>query len=413
MKAYALVTALCLCSLNLFADGLGAPFDFEDTSMLPKGVRTIKLRSFTSEVTEKYDMNGSVQALGKPFQKNVKMSSLYQGKSASEAALSKGYMKSRGIDPDNTDLGTIDANAAARVFATVPVIGWGIRDNWSIALAVPIVYANTHVDTGFNISSKANDFFGYVSKDTNHNTTLTVKDKTSDPVNAQVTSLGYDPLNGETRTEIGDVRLINKVLVQKTDNYAIAIKQAITAPTGKPASYNKLVAVSSGDNQWDLSASLIGDWHINGKWGVSGYTGYTVQLADTTQKRIPLSSSSPLGYLDPNTERDLGDMAGAGLSVRYTITPAWSVASSYDAQIKFSDIYHGNLYQAQQYDWLSSNTNQQMESALVGVNFSTVPAFRRKEFAVPMDVKASYSWVLNGVNVPADDMISGEVAVYF
>ncbi len=413
MKAYAFVTALCFYSVNLFADGLGAPFDFEDTSMLPKGVRTVKFRSFSSEVTGKYDMNGSIQPLGKPFQKHVKMSSLYQGKSANEAALSKGYMKSLGIDPDTADLGTIDANAAARVTAAVPVLGWGIRDNWSIAIAIPVVYANTYVDTGFNVSAEAQKFFGYVSSDTNHNTTETVKTKTDDLVNGQVTSLGYDPLSGETRTEIGDIRLINKVLVKKADSYAIALKQSITAPTGKPASSNKLVAVSTGDNQWDLTASIIGDWYINGKWTMSGYTGYTVQFSDTTQKRIPLTSGSPLGYLDPNTERDLGDIAGVGINARYTITPAWSVATGYDAQIKFSDIYHGSLYQSQQYDWLSANTNQHMESAIVGVNYSTIPAFRKKDFAIPMDIKGSYSWVLNGKNVPADDMISGEVAVYF
>jgi hypothetical protein len=410
---YALTTLLCLFSINSFADGLGAPFDFEDTSMLPKGVRTVKLRSFTTAVENKFDANGNSQALGKPFQKNLKMNSLLKNKPANEAELTRGYMEAKGVDPDNDSLGTIDAYAGARVTATVPVFGWGIRDDWSVAIAVPIIYTNTHVDTGFNVSAKAEEFFGKVSGDTNHNGAKFAKSQLDDPVNGQVTAMGYDPLNGEVRTDIGDIRLINKMLLKKADNYAIGIKQSVTVPTGKQASTNKLVAVSTGDNQWDLSASVIGDWYIDGRWTMSGYGGYTVQFSDTTQKRIPISSDSPLGLMDYSTERDLGDIMGAGISAKFKLSEDWLLAAGYDAQLKYSDIYHGTTYSPIQYDWASANTHQQMESAVVGINYSTIPKFRKKEFPVPMDTKVSYSKVLNGKNVPADDILSGELAVYF
>ncbi len=413
MTARLVGVAICLFSLNLLADGLGAPFDFEDTSMLPKGVRTLKFRSFTTEVESKFDNDGTAQSLAKPFRKTLKMNNLYKGKPADEADITKGYMKSLGVDPDNTDLGYIDAYASARVTAAVPVIGYGIRDNWSVALAIPIVYANTHVDTAFNVSSKAEAFFGYLSKDTNTTSTKAAEAKLGDPVNGQVTAMGYDPLSGEVRTEIGDVRIINKMLLKKEDNYAIAVKQAVTVPTGKQASTNKLVAVGTGDSQWDLGASVIGDWYIDGKWTMSGYTGYTVQFADTTAKRVPIASDSALGYTDPNVTRDLGDIAGAGVSVKYALKEGWTLATSFDTQIKYSDIYHGSAYQAVQYDWLAQNTNQRMESAVIGINYSTVPLFRKKAFPVPLDAKISYATVISGKNVPANDVASGELAIYF
>lgn len=408
-----LFSIACIYSVNVFADGLGAPFDLEDTSMLPKGVRTVKLRSFTTQVESKFDNNGSVQSLAKPFRQTLKMKSLYEGKPANEAALSKGYMQSLGIDPDNTDLGTIDAYASARVTATIPVLGYGISEKWSIALAIPIVYSNTYADTGFSISSKAEAFFGYLSSDTNTASTKSAESKLADPVNGKITTMGYDPLNGETRTEVGDLRLINKVLVKKHDNYAVAVKQSVTLPTGKSASYNNLVAVNAGDSQWDLSASVIGDWYINGKWTLSGYTGYTVQFSDSTAKRVPVTSESSLGLLDSNVDRDLGDIAAAGISFQYALREGWTLATSYDAQIKYSDIYHGSRYNAVQYDWLAQNTNQRMESAVFGVNYSTVPMFRKKAFPVPLDAKLSYATVVSGKNVPADDVASGEVAIYF
>lgn len=409
----AFASLFCFYNVTVLADGLGAPFDFEDTSMLPKGVRTVKFRSFTTEVESKFDNNGTVQPLGKPFRKTLKMNSLYKDKPANEAALSKGYMQSLGINPDTTNLGTIDAYASARVTAVVPVIGIGIRENWSLAIAIPVVYSNTAADTGFNVSPQAEAFFGYLSSDTNSSTTKTAEGKLADPVNNQVTAMGYDRLDGEVRTEIGDVRFINKVLVKKEDNYAIAVKQSITAPTGKQASYNKLVAVGSGDSQWDLGASVIGDWYINGKWTLSGYGGYTVQFSDTTTKRVPVTSDSPLGYTDNNVNRDLGDMAGAGISFKYALREGWTLATSYDAQIKYSDLYHGYQYQPVQYDWLAQNTDQRMESAVFGVTYSTVPLFRKKAFPVPLDAKISYATVVGGKNVPADDIASGELAVYF
>lgn len=405
--------SLSLLCKTVFADGIGTPFDFEDTAILPKGIHTFKVRSFTTDVEAKFDSKGSIQPLGKPFQKNIKMSQLYKGKSAAEAEISKGYMKSLGINPENDNFGTFDGYVSARATATVPVLGYGLTETHSIAIAIPIVYTNTFARTGFTVSPTAEKFFGYMSADNNNNLAKSAEIQTQDPLSGQLSSLGYDPLDGEVRTELGDIRLINKKVVAKNDRFAVLIKQTIAFPTGAPANPNKVVSVAAGDRQWDVGASAVLDWFVNSKFTISTYGDYTTQLSDTTAKRIPIASDTTLGELDSNVERDLGDIAGAGLALRYKASETLSLATSYSAQKKFSDVYHGNKFSANRYDWLTQNTDQYMEAAVFGVNFSTVSLYRKKSFPVPGDLKLSYSTVLNGRNVPADDTASAEVAIYF
>ena len=406
---------LSLLSTQTFADGLGAPTDFESTAVLPKGIRNVKMLSFTTEVLSKFDSGGSVNSLGSKFQKNVTYSDLYKGRPAAEQELTKGYMQSQGIDnPETKTFGSTTGSASARVTATIPVFAFGVSEKWTTALAFPIVYTNTFVDTAFSVTEGGQAFFGKLASDTNTNKAKAGQQKFINPVVDQVNYLGYEPLQGESQTSLGDVRWINKYLISKNISRAILIKQFVTLPTGKVANPNNLMAISTGDGQWDLGAAAIADWYLSPKFTLTTHLDYTAQAPDHTAKRIPVSSDSSLSPdTDYKTYRNLGDLAGGSVALKYEVHETTTLGVGYSIQHKYGDVYRGSQYAQARYDYLTNDTDQDMRAVLAGVNFSTIPLFRKKLFAAPLEAKANYTEILAGRNVAADSIYAVDVSVYF
>ncbi len=402
------------CGLVL-ADSLGTPTDFESTSILPRGVRNVKMLGFSTEALSKYDSIGNVNSLGTKFQKNVMYSDLYKGRPASEQELTKGYMQSMGIqNPESTTFGYTTGFASARVTATIPVFAYGVSEKWTTAIAVPIVYTNTFVDTSFAVTASGQDFFGKLAQDTNTNKAKAGLQKFINPVNDQVAAYGYEPLEGESQTSLGDVRWINKYLVSKNITRSILLKQFVTLPTGRVANPNNLMAISTGDGQWDVGAAAIADWYLSNKFSLTTHVDYTAQLQDHTAKRIPVSSDSSLSPdTDNKTYRNLGDMVGGSLALKYEPVETTSIGVGYSIQHKYGDTYRGAQYSKERYNYLSNDTEQDMKAVLAGVNFSTIPLFRKKSFAVPLEAKINHTLVVAGKNVPADAVTAFDVSVYF
>ncbi|MDZ4660985.1 MAG: hypothetical protein SGJ18_05125 [Pseudomonadota bacterium] len=412
---YRLIIILALLGAHALADGLGAPTDFESTSILPKGIRNVKLLAFSTEILSKYDSGNSVNSLGTKFQKNVTYSDLYKGKPASEQALSKGYMQSMGIEnPETTTFGYTTGYASARVTATVPVFAFGVSEKWTTAIAIPIVYTNTFVDTGFDVTPGGQAFFGKLAEDTNVNKAKAGLQKTSNPVAAQVAALGYEPLVGQSQTSLGDIRWINKYLISKNITRSFLIKQFVTLPTGKVANPNNLMSLSTGDGQWDVGAAAVADWYMAKRLSLTTHLDYTAQLPDHIAKRIPDSSDSTLSSdTDYKTYRNLGDLIGGSLALKYEPLETTTIGLGYSVQHKYGDRYRGGQYSQSRYDYLTSDTDQDMRAILAGINFSTIPLFRKKSFSVPLEAKINHTEVIAGRNVAADSITALDVSVYF
>ncbi len=405
-----------LFAISTFADGLGLPLDLDDASMLPKGVRSLKIKGFTTQAESKFDGNAELQPLGKPFTgKAAKFDAiLKKAKSASEEAVLKGYMASLDIN-ENTDLGSTYAFVSARATATVPVFAYGVSEKWLVAVAVPVVYSETYVDSGLVLSSEGKRFADYLASDTNKNKAEVLRQGFKNAVNNAVTQENYYVIDGtEQKTQIGDVRLVSKYLVEKNINYALALKQSVTLPTGVSSDPNRLIDIAAGDRQTDFGFGVVADWYIAPRVTVSSYADYTVQFSDTVEKRIPKSPTSPLSSdVDSGTRRDLGDTVAVGVALKMEMAEGLNVGTGYVEQQKYSDIYHGDKFSPERYDWMAQNTNQRLSTLQFGVGYSTVPLFKRKAFAVPADAKLNWTTVLRGENVTADDLYSFDVSLYF
>jgi hypothetical protein len=396
------------------AGGLFAPFSLDSTGTLPKGVRNVRLSGFTTEITDKYTGAGNVEPLASAFNKPVTWKQLTDAQPAGfERGQFRGGLRSLGINMDQV-VGESRGVVNTRVTTTLPVLAYGVTERLTVGLAVPIVYSNVNVDTGWSASSSFQATLDKLSRGGFYNKVLANEAKLQNVVATKIASYGYKPLENETRTDVGDVTVAAKYLTYKNEKVALAVAPRVVIPTGRKADVDKLVDVAPGDGQWDVGVSAVADYFHSGAITFNTSAGYMHQFESNKAKRIPASADESLSAdIDPFVREKLGDIASAGLGARYAIRELWTLGAAYNFQYKFRDAYYGGAYAPERYNYLSEGTEQNMHTATVGASFSTIPLFRSKRFAVPMEAGLNYSTVFAGRNVSRIALTSFDLAMFF
>lgn len=413
-KIIILIFVMAVSSV-LWAGNLGAPFSFDSSSVLPAGVRNVTLQGFTTQAYNKYNTDGNAEAISKALNKSVTWNDLINGQDTALAAQSlQALLTELGKDP-NEIVGSTSGIINARATVTAPVLAYGINKKWTAALAVPIIYTSTNVDAGFLSNQVLNNFFG--NELAAQNLSLQAESaarKFVSLLNQKAIANGYEPISNETKTRIGDVKLVNKYQIYKDPYIGVAIKQDITMPTGTPADPDKIVDVGSGDGQWDLGLGIAADYFATSYFTLTGAFSYTAQLPDTVRRHLPVSVDNTISAdVDDSIYRNLGDIFSTSLGAKLTLFEVWGLSTAYAYQYKTADTYQGSVFEASRYEILEFDTHQTMHSAQLGIDFSTIPMFRKKTFPLPLSVALGYSWVLAGENVGADGLLSFRMSAFF
>lgn len=396
------------------AASLFAPFSMDSTETLPKGIRNVTIASFTTNISDAKNGWSNDVAVGGPFNKAVTWGDLINAQKAGYDRDSlQGYVQSKGYnmsDVVGSALGEVDI----RVTATVPVIAYGVTENFTLAVVVPILYSNLNVSTGWAANENFNLAIAQFAADGKNNRILQNQQKLMDVVASDIASKGYAPLVNETRTGLGDITLAGKYRVVKTDNYALAIVPKVILPTGATADVNKLIDVAPGAGAWDLGVSAIQSYQVDGRFSVVQSIGFTKQLPMYRAKRIPFDptmTSSP--DVDDSTRIELGDIYSGQIGPKYKITQLFTFGGALAYQYKTADIYSGDRFEASHYSWMSINTEQVMFSGQLGVSFSTIPLYKSHSFAVPLEMSVGYANVFSGRNVHTTELYSAALSLFF
>ena len=340
-----IVLYIFVFSFSCFAGDIKAPFGTTSSKVLPKGIRNLSFKGVFTDATEKYGPNGNAQLLADPFFKNITFGEMIYGtddidkKAAIETA-----MNDLGYDKD-TKFAESEGRVEVRATVTVPVFAIGITDKITAAIAVPIVRTSLNVDTSVNhtdkqIFSEVRDYLigqGVPSKADE------IFEKLSDPVGEKLSEYGYEPLQKETKTLVGDIKLVGKFKTWEDRKNLLSVQTELTLPTGREASVNEAVDLGSGDGQVDIGVGLAHEFYINKKVTVISGLAHTVQLADTTTKRVPNRVDSKLTPdIDTNISRNLGDLTKVDIGLFYNPGNfTFSYTQSY--QMKKADEYKGCL----------------------------------------------------------------------
>lgn len=406
---------LLLQSASTHAGNLSAPFNFESASVLPKGVRNVSFQGFTTEAFTKYNTEGNGEALGKALNKQLTWTDIINGQdSVFQQQSIQALLLDLGKDL-NEVVGETSGVVNARATVSVPVLAYGVTSKWTLAVAVPVVYSSTNVDTGFIGNQVLENFVGseLVAQGLARQAEAAAS-KFVNLVNQKAVGNGYQPISSESNTRIGDIKLVNKLQILKNEKLSVALKQDVSFPTGTPSDPHKVVDVGSGDAQWDLGAGAVVDYSLTSSFGLTAHAGYTAQLPYYVTRHLPKSMDDSLSAdVDENIYLDMGDIFALGLGAKYTLFTVWTVSAAYTFQAKGADTYIGEVYEPFRYEIMEFDTHQRMHSGQIGLDFSTIPLFQQKRFAVPLQAGLGYTWVLSGENVSADSVIGFRASVFF
>ena len=155
----------------------------------------------------------------------------------------------------------------------------------------------------------------------------------------------------------------------------------ITLPTGRDQDINKIVDVTSGDDQTDLGVGIAADYKVGDYVTLSSSVAHTVQLADTNAERIPeVSYSKASPDIDSETNRDLGNISQVQLAGVLNYKGV-NLGAGYSFQHKEQDTYSGTKFSRERYSWLEQDTKQVMHSLYPTAGFDTFYYFKKKSFS--------------------------------
>ncbi len=403
-----------LISMESHAGGLAAPFEVESTAVLPSAIRNPRYKNINTWVDEKYNSQGKKESLGGKLNQNVVWDNIVSTqKTDTQKSLLKGTLESQNLSSNDT-VGSITGAVSAYANVSVPVFAYGVKENWTLALAVPVYKVELSVDSGFVLDSRTQQFINKLGT-SDPVTASKMSQQLTHPLQTKVQDMGYKPLQSEKYTALGDIKFVSKYKFFQNDDDAFAFKSELTLPTGKTSDPDKLVELPTGDGQYDIGLGLIWDHNLTSKLSWNLYGNINIQLPDHLKRRIP---NAPEGGLTSDVEdvfRDSGDQYLMGTSVQFGSTRGGFYSNlGYTYQYMQATRFSGTRFARERYRWLEDQNPSQFLTSMVGqVGYSTIDSYQTKEFPIPLQANIGFGHPLSGRNATAADVYMAELVLFF
>lgn len=138
-----------------------------------------------------------------------------------------------------------------------------------------------------------------------------------------------------------------------------------------------------------------------------------IQLKDTTEMRVPFWRGSKVTpFIDNAVKRDLGDISRAQFAAKANLRGI-NIGFGYELSYKQSDVYTGQQYNPEWYEYIGKDTLQRMQAATVTVGYDTLTLFKEKKFPAPLSILFTHSRLVEGKNVNRDPFTTIDVNLYF
>ncbi|MCB0348400.1 MAG: hypothetical protein KDD37_06165 [Bdellovibrionales bacterium] len=394
--------------MQAHAGGLSPSVDTETTSVLPGKIRTLRYKQYFVTVNDKFDADGTATPLGQSLNKKVTWNEVLAAQSGVKKDLLKASLQAQGIDINGEGPGSLTGEVNMNVNVKVPIIGYGINDHHSIGLIVPVYTIKTSVATSFVTSAAGEQWYKSIASPS---TKAQIKEQLEGALSSTLQTYGYDPLQSEEVSALGDIRFVHKVLLGEigdplVGSHRLLWRNEIAAPTGRQPNADKVIDLATSDGQWDLGTGLNYEYSEHFKelnlpvsYALSAF--YNYQMADSLERRIPIAEGSSISPDKEKVDRKLGDqislMASASVG---NGRDGSSLAVGYNYQYMFATKFDGSAYSSERYRWLEDlNQDAELQSMLVVYSYSTVDKFLNKSFPVPLTWTLSYAQPLRGNNV--------------
>lgn len=367
------------------------------TETLPEGIDSPSLRfGYIQGIDQKYTENGELMKLGDYKSIVFDAKTLAQFNSDAKKlvdALNRfgGY----GMG-DAFNLGVLRVGTEPTVNYFAPVYARGVTKRWTVGVGVPIINYKNRISLGqdlSNIEYYRSQFSGINAElDAALNTNL------AQAARDTLAAKGYKPLNNRDEQFVGDVQLVSMYKLYSDADQALVYQAQFALPTGPQYDADDLAALNIF-GRTSISNGLVYSRKISPAFTLVPYFSYLYNLPDEVDQRVPQNSNDTLPDLSTKrtVSRKLGDTLTLGGGVMYSHSDELSFGTAYEYANKAEDSYSGNGPGV--YSMLSQFTATQGHKIKAEVTYSTVKAYFRKAFLLPMVVSLEISDVIAGVNV--------------
>jgi len=382
---------------------------YESTKVLPKGIWNPRLRFVHTDISFKSNDQSEPAKLGSPLEKNLTFKEVLASRTGNKKVSLAAFMRSSGFNESDV-LGSFQADLNARIQVFAPIIGYGITDSISLALALPVYSGQSRVSLGFAETSKASEFALKLAEPQNNqlgaaSEAIETINTAPSVLNDKLRSSGYDELSDWEETAFGD-RFLQK------EEVSISGTLGAVAPTGKGDNPNQLTDLPFGDEQWDGFATLAVDNTMLSRWGVTThhYATYTHQFAGKKSVRLK-TALEPIEVPVANVGFKLGNKIEAGTGLSYALK-SLGVSSFFGYRFyeKSQDTYDVSKDSKSE---LEKDTYQQAHYLEGSLGFSGVEMYKQKKLPLPFIVELSHQHIMKSRNMPVAHQTQLELSLFF
>lgn len=417
------LAALALC-LGLSEYALAR----ETAKVLPKGVRRFRVVGvMTGDVKDTFNENGDLQGLSHSLNRSVSLSDMRaNADSAKRAQIDQLVGTLNGLQAGLGDQllgsgGNLFSDITMRQQIYMPAFEYGVTDKLSIGVRIPLVKRSARVSFNASQSSLAAQIKAQVG---NLNPALSAGLESLAGFNTAFyeeqlfTAKGYEAPRDFNKTQLGDLELGGKLNFHSNEYRASTIQLGFCAPTGAKSNLRNPFDKGNSKETWGMAGQFFQEFYPVKPLTLGAAAKLSVFLPDTRERAVPKNESDGLPSLKPEAgqvqqvRRQRGSQVDAEVSSELKLFgDAVAVWGAYQYAQKAADTYSGtgNLY----YEGLGKNSEWNATTGEAGVGYSTIPAFRKKKFKVPLEVTLLYSKTLSGKNTPLSSYARMDLMVYF
>lgn len=386
----------------------------EKTTVLPKGVRNIRVKQIATTIREKYDAERKRQALAKPLEKKLYFKDIVNKETGAKKLLLKSFLLNKFSLSES--LGQFQAQMAAHVQVTVPLVSYGITDNLTVALAVPFYQANVGVKIDFNTSANAQGFVASLV-DEKSNQIKTARDvayklnHATDSLNEKLVENGYQKLSPWKGKGLGDIILALKYRFYNKKVLKAASSMGISIPTGRISDPDILNDIPFGSGALSFFTSIISDQNITDWFFINQYVKGTFSFPNIKKVRL-ITEEESIAVPKKSVDYKLGSKVEAGLSGQLDTSFGLIGGFGYVYERKLSDQYaiENNPKVKSR---LEKETDHFTNHIIAKVGYSSLNAFKQKKLPIPAIASVEYKKQLMSKNAAVKDILSFDLALFF
>lgn len=387
---------------------------FDNAKVLPKGVRSVNIRSINTDINETTDARGGKLVLADPLFKDLTFAKIAKDETPLKAEQLRAFLASNGL-AEGDAVGQFTADLQGHISVIAPIASYGVSDKLTLAVALPIYSAQTSIVMGFRPNETANTFLTALARPENNQTAAArdAADKLNNAVarlNTKLVDNGYRELENWEGQGVGDLTLAAKYRFLSLADLSGATTLGVIAPTGQVDDQDVLNDIAFGDGQWDVFAQLSTDEEIAHHLVLNQFGKYTVQLPGAKNVRA-VSADEQIEVNYDATRFKLGDKLDAGTSVTWEPQFGLITGVGYTYFRKFADLYR-DINPDTKFE-LEDGSDQVAHNAEAVLGYSTVALYQAGVVPVPLELKLSYTRQLYSQNMPVSDLAQIDFSLFF